>query len=266
MYTHETKDFYNDCTEGFIVSHEFFSGIGYGCTSSHMISLRKPKKKVYIVIDGDNTKTLRAMKVLKAYYGHYGHVIFHVDIAGYGRTYIADDMGFYDSKEDFANDNPTDIWDANSPILNAMAVAQDMHGYPIVNGVDGNYFIVRKWAWRGNCALYTESKFAITYDVVLGNVGIISSDKGEYRYRTKEEAINSNTLSVCEFEDEDDKTYDVRIEVIKTVTTSVHATSAESVLKTAKTAFGGVENFKVFIDGELLYERRTDGELPYGSK
>lgn len=256
MYTHETKDFYNDCTEGFIVSHEFFSGTGYGCTSSHMVSLRKPKKKVYIVIDEDNTKTLRAMKVLKAYYGHYDHVVFYVDIAGYGRTYIADDRGFYNSKEDFANNNPTDIWDTNSPTINALAVAQDIHGYPIVNGMDGNYFIVRKWAWKENHAFYTESKFAITYDVVLGNVDVISSDKEEYRYRTKEDAINSNTVSVCEFEDEDDNTYDVRIEVIKTVTTSVHATSAESVLKTAKTAFEGVENYKVFINGELSYESK----------
>lgn len=250
MYTHTVNADLVPLSETKLIQTVFFNY----WRSSHDISLPKPKKKVYIVLEGDETKALRAMKVLKVYYGSRGNYWFLVNIAGIGICFVNNANGYYDSKEDFLKNNFTPIWDKSVAPINALNAVMDF-GSPIEQKTfsDDDFFI-RKWAWKDNHAVYTESKFAIVYDVALDSTSVIGIDPKEYIYRTEKDAIDANEVAVCEFEDEGEKNYEVMIEVIKTVTTSVKAKSAESVLENAKTAFSNVESYKVFIDGELAYE------------
>lgn len=252
MTTTRTIDYYNGRTEREIVATLFGDA---DCTTYHAPEVHRPKKKVYVVLEGDETCTLRAMKVLKVYYGPSFN-LFYVDIAGYGRTYTRDYHAF-DSKEDYLANKYSHIWDKDAPLINVLNAVMDF-GYPIMDKCfNETRFFIRKWGWEKNHAHYKESKFVVAYDVEMNKTSVIDIDDPRFPYRTEDDAIKANEVAVCDFDDEDgQKEFDVTVEVIKSVSTSVKAKDAKSVLETAKTAFDGVENFKVFINGELSYESK----------
>lgn len=252
MTTTRTIDYYNGRTEKEIVATLFGDAPS---TTYHSCETRRPKKKVYVVLEDDETRTLRAMKVLKVYYGP-SFQLFYVDIAGYGRTYTRSYYAF-DSKEDYLANKYSYIWDKDAPLLNVLNAVRDF-GYPVVDNVfTESRFYIRKWGWNKNHTCHLESKFVVAYDTEMNKTSVIDIDDSHFPYRTEADAIKANEVAVCEFDDEDgQKEFDVTVEVIKSVSTSVKAKDAESVLETAKTAFDGVENFKVFINGELSYESK----------
>ena len=253
MTTTRTLDYYNGRTEKELVATLFGD---VRSTTYHSSEVYRPKKKVYAVLEDDETCTLRAMKVLKVYYSP-SFMLFYVDIAGYGRTYTTDYYCF-DSKEDYLANKYSYIWDKDAPLLNMVNAVTDF-GYPVIDNrlPSETRFYIRKWGWEKNHSTYVESKFVVAYDVEMNKTSVIDIDDPRFPYRTEADAIKANEVAVCEFEDEDgQKEFDVMVEVIKSVSTSVKAKDAKSVLETAKTAFGGVENFKVFINGELSYESK----------
>jgi hypothetical protein len=221
------------------------------------------KKTLYAVFDGHGD-TLRAFRILDAYYGRF--TAFHIQIAGVGKAYIFSDyLHPYESKEDYLNNKLTNAYARDGEYdCNEFDVEDMLYGYCsltkeyVFNCMKARPII---YAWignkvkRGSC-LVTIKYFVMQNDFDVSCRVIEKGFDGVGYYITEEDCIADNEVDVCDFDEPSQREYEVEVEVIKTIKTRVRSTSVESVVKNAKVAFDKVENFKVFVDGELQYESK----------
>lgn len=223
-----------------------------------------PTKKTLYGVFENYGDTLRAFRILHILYGEMTSVLF-VEVAGVGKMYIrTDNLWCYESKADYLNNKKTHIWAREGEYeRDEFSIEDALYGYCDIKrmGYFEKPFHPIVYAWIGNkvefsyCHVYfrylvRENYVEVTYEPIS-----IPFLKAKH-YISEEDCINDNGLDVCEFDEPSQKYYDVEIEVIKTIKTRVRSTNVESVVRNAKVAFDKVENFKVFVDGELQYESK----------
>ena len=221
------------------------------------------KKTLYGVFEhyGD---TLRAFRILRVLYGEITSALF-VEVAGVGKMYIlTENLWCYESKADYLNYKRTHIWAREGEYeRDDFSIADTLYGYCDIKrmGYGEKPFHPIVYAWIGNKVEYSYCRVHFCYFVREGYVDVVYKPisipflKAKH-YISEEDCINDNGLDVCDFDEPSQKEYDVEIEVIKTIKTRVRSTNVESVVRNAKVAFDKVENFKVFVDGELQYESK----------
>ena len=227
----------------------------------------KPKNQVFYGVF-DESATLRAFKITAIIYGAYGFIqAFRLKIAGLDEEMWVDApyLYLYQSKEDY-------LMSRTCNYMVAMEADENGAGYDYISNVIAKHFPyldirynnncmkMYRWGWINNKPMATTPKYCIVYDVATDDYTLRymcdPSELVRFAYYTMEDAIKDNELDVCEFGDENDgENYEVTIEVIKSVTTSVKAKDSDSVLQSAKTAFDGVDNYKVYINGKLAYQK-----------
>lgn len=238
---------YDDYTdEKFILKVRLFDGLW---THKHYVNMPIPKEKVYVIDDSDETGTLRAMKVIKVYYGPYKDVLIYAKVAGLGYRYLTATTGFYDSKEDFEKNKVSNIWSDKE--IN-IADAVNGYGEMLYEGTDA--FYVRRYKWEENHPVYTESKYAVCYDMTTGMTRIVDLDRIEYIYSSEQDARSKNSVIVCEFDDEeeDKKKKDVVVDVITSFTFSSDL-SEEEINERIRESFKG-KDYRAFINQKLVID------------
>ena len=222
--------------------------------NSHSDKVKRPKKKTYVVIDGDKTRTLRAMKVLKVFYASAENVMLFVQVAGKGYTIMsADKVYCFDSKEDFLANNYSKIWDEDAEPLDAREIAK-CYGVPFntPNEFRRYQFMIRKWGWVNNSPYSIESKFVISYDLTTEMCEVVSYDGSVFHYNTKEDAINDNEVAVCEFDETDSETKEIWVEVM-TDYNFKSSLSDKEIEEKIRESFKG-KNYRAFVNGNLIIE------------
>lgn len=222
----------------------------------HSKSVKRPKTKGYVVIEGDATRTLRAARVIKVYYTITRNALFVLRVAGMGYTTVKSrNLFFYDSKEDFLADKTSSIWDEGSDEINVIEFVKAFYGTSIFEDDSHTEFMVTKWGWKDNAAVATKADFAIAYDVATDMADIVDFvDTKVYPYKTKEDAIDSNGIAVCEFDDEEDggKKKEIWVEVLTDYQYQSNL-SEEEIKDKIRSVFGG-KNYRAWIDGDLAIE------------
>ena len=218
------------------------------------------KKTLYGVFDGYGD-ALRAFRILAVRYNDASSAInaaLYVNVAGVGKMWISENAYFYASKEDYLNGERTDFRARNGEYENpTFSIVDALEGQCTIADYCRGNCDARVFVWMNNSVRESIARVGITYyvaqdclDVELYPIGV----QGLQIYATKEECLEDNALEVCEFEDENgQKEFEVEIEVIKSIKTTIKARSADSAVKAAQTAFEG-KNIKVFVNGELEYE------------
>ena len=254
MYQQTVKilDCFENYTEKMVVDNRLFRGSCMG-QSYHFYEVYRPKKKVYMIDENDKTRTLRAMKVLKVWYGSYNSVLFYVKIAGIGYVYTTATAWYYASKEAYEKGEICTIWDETAPLIKVSDCAKEFGVLENFDSIEGDMFSIHRWKWENNCAVCTESHFAMSYDMETGIVGLVSCDKDAYCYRTEEDAKKANAIAVCDFDDEDEGE---EKEVWVDVTTSFQFSSKmneEEIKDKIRETFGD-KNYRAFIDQKLVID------------
>lgn len=215
-------------------------------------------EKFYAVFE-EYGSTLRACRIISVLYGDGPTTTFlQVEVAGLGKGYVGAYHNFYRNSEDFLANKVFYLFGRNG-----MFYLEDHVGH-CVDAVTykhptGERYHWRRYGWLNNrnteIECYIRAEYFVATDTIVTNYEYISYEswKDHKTYRTKEECLADNKVDVADFDDVEEKSYDVTIEVIKTITTTIKATSKESVVESAKTAFEG-KSIKVFINGEVEYE------------
>lgn len=230
-----------------------------GCVTPQHPFLLPTKDKFYAVFEDYGT-TLRACRIVSVLYGScFGETFLQLEVAGIGRGYVAADSKFYHNADDFlANRRIVPLSIENGKFY----IEDEVNG--IVETRLNTYcpidrYEFYRYAWQNNRVTdfqcYVKAEYFVAEDYLEVDCEPISYEswKDYKSYLSKDECLYDNKVDVADFDDTESKSYDVTIEVIKTITTTIKATSKESVVKAARTAFEG-KDIKVFINGEVEYE------------
>lgn len=220
------------------------------------------KKTLYGVFDGYGD-ALRAFRILAVRYNDASSVLnaaLYVNVAGVGKMWVSENASFYASKEDYLNGERINFTARNGEYENpTFSIVDALEGQCTIADYCRGHCDARVYAWKDNSVYESIAKVGITYYVAEDCLDVdlypISQNvEGLQIYATREECLADNELAVCEFEDEyGQKEFEVEVEVIKSIKTTIKAKSADSAVKAAQTAFEG-KNIKVFVNGELEYE------------
>lgn len=189
-------------------------------------------KKVYSVFDHydeENDKddyTLRAVKILGVCYtSSHSNSLLKVKVAGLGEGYInLRDAYLYASKEDYTNGKfITTNEFFGSETFNYFEAIKDS-GVCSVTHYDNSECVTR-YGWKENNITSTIPTLYVYYDAVLDTFKVTLHPRTatDYPYATKEEAIADNELSVCEFDDDEEKPSVYNLDVTISATIKVSA-------------------------------------------
>jgi hypothetical protein len=217
------------------------------------------REKFYAVFE-DYGSTLRACRIISVLYGDgLTTTYLQVEVAGLGRGYVCAYHSFYRNSEDFlAHKEFFPLSERNGTFYLEDHVDNCVDAVPYEHPAATLYHW-RRYGWLNNrdteVECYIRAKYFVATNTIETEYEYVSyqSWKDRKTYRTKEECLADNKVDVADFDDIEEKSYNVTIEVIKTITTTIKATSKESVVNSARTAFEG-KSIKVFINGEVEYE------------
>ena len=241
----------------YISSHARF------CTIIPKTALYLPFTGTFYAVFDDYGTTLRACRILSVLYGEtIGETFLQVKVAGVGKGYVAANARFFRNSDDFlAGKRFAPLSEENGVFFIEDHIMRDVDVR--LNTCAPVYrFHFYRYAWDDNkvaeVGCYVKAEYFVAGNYLNIDFEPISylSWEGKKTYLSKSDCIRDNKVDVADFDDDNEsKTYDVTIEVIKTVTTTIKATSKESVVKAARTLFGD-KDIKVSIDGEVEYEHR----------
>ena len=212
-----------------------------------------------------NDNKLRAFKVLKVFYGQ--HIILLIQVAGFDSNdlmYIIYGWGcwgsvkpnreIFKSVEDFRANKPAELF-STTTFFHFEELARACGNINVYN--DKGWTCVTRFAADGTNIISKDVTFAIEFTIGKTHPDIIDVENviKDYPYTTSEKAKESAQVDVVEF---DDVTVPHTMVVEITRKIKVVAASTQYLLKRGKevgeTNVRSGEKFKVFIDGELLYE------------
>lgn len=223
---------------------------------------RMPTDKTIFGVFGDDT-TLRAFRIEKFIFTLSGIVkgvnsawgYAYVNIAGVGRKWIAirTNEYIYESVDEYRRYNGLPLnaawlFSGNPATINQLAKGRvGIYLYD-----DDNRVQFVSYGWVDNRLDYQLASIIISYDVFSGHICVEVDKKDGYPYANAAQCMAENEVKVVTFDDAEQKEYEVEIEVIKTITTTIKCSSKESAVNAAKTAFEGKE-IKVYVNHELEY-------------
>jgi uncharacterized protein (UPF0297 family) len=223
---------------------------------------RMPTDKTLFGVFGDDT-TLRAFRIERFIFtlsgiakdvnSTWGYA--YVNIAGAGRKWVAirTNEYIYESVDEYRRYNGLPInaawlFSGNPATINQLANGRvGIHLYD-----DDMRAEFVSHGWVDNRLDYQLASIIISYDAFSGHVCAEVTKKDGYPYASAAQCMAENEVKVVTFEDEGQQEYEVEIEVIKTITTTIKCSSKESAVNAAKTAFEGKE-IKVYVNHELEY-------------
>ena len=223
---------------------------------------RMPTNKTLLGVFGDDP-TLRAFGIEKFIFtlsgiakdvnSTWGYA--YVNIAGAGRKWVAirTNEYIYESVDEYRRYNGLPInaawlFSGNPATINQLANGRvGIYLYD-----DDNRVQFVSHGWVDNRLDYQLASIIISYDAFSGHICVEVDKKDGYPYASAAQCMAENEVKVVTFEDEGQQEYEVEIEVIKTITTTIKCSSKESAVNAAKTAFDGKE-IKVYINHELEY-------------
>ena len=238
-----------------VVNHYFLRNSLHNCYAR---GYRPIKERAYVVLENDNTNTLREIRTIKAYYGANNvgnaenNIIIYADIAGVGKRYLLGADTYYNSKEDYVNGKHCTIYDGH------MQIMTDLYGTIGVcyhKNNEGTYFGVCRYAWYNNGVIVTDANLVVTYDVATKKFGYICKQEAEgtYPYKSKDECIADNQIAVCEFEDT--AKAKKKVVCIERTETRCYETNMSISAIIDEVRNSGIKgNYRVFVDGDCMID------------
>lgn len=223
---------------------------------------RMPTNKTLFGVFGDDP-TLRAFRIekfiftldgiMKSACGEWGFAF--VNIAGVGRKWITigrEDF-IYTSVEEYRRYNgcrllTEQVFDGRTATINQLAKGR--LGFRLYDRDTRAESV--SYGWVNNRLSYCSAEMCVSYDTFTDHLCIEVNKKDGYPYASAAQCVAENDVKVVTFDDAEQKEYEVEIEVIKTITTTIKCSSKESAVNAAKTAFEGKE-IKVYVNHELEY-------------
>lgn len=239
------------------------TGISYVMAHNLNQEFRMPTEKTLFGLFGEDS-TLRAFRIerfiftvsgiVRGAFDSWGYA--YVNVAGLGRKWIAIERCsyIYGSVDEYRrlNGNPMlsgFIFNGKAVTLNQLAKGR--LGIRLYEGDRRAEFV--SYGWVNNRLDYGGVSMRITYYAYCDSIIVEETKKDGYPYYNAAQCVAENDVKAVTFEDECQQEYEVEIEVIKTITTTIKCSSKESAVNAAKTAFEG-KNIKVFVNGEIEYE------------
>ena len=239
------------------------TGISYVMAHNLNQEFRMPTEKTIFGLFGEDS-TLRAFRIekfiftvsgiVKGAYDSWGYA--YVNVAGLGRMWIAVERSsyIYGSVDEYRRYNGLPInaeWLFNGKAVTLNQLAKGRLGIRLYEGDRRAEFV--SYGWVNNRLDYGGASMRITYYAYCDSIIVEDTKKDGYPYYNAAQCVAENDVNVVTFEDEGQREYEVEIEVIKTITTTIKCGSKESAVNAAKTAFEG-KTIKVFVNGEIEYE------------
>ena len=237
--------------------------------SINSVRRKLPDKSILYGIFEGYGDTLRAFKVLGMLYGDY-YTFALVNIAGVGVKYINAQNDFYESKEDFLDNDKTSIFsdeeiDFTKTIRRSVNMTTE--GYPC-----HNYLRFYRYMWVNNKVEDVRCDLHISYDVASDSLDCswdyycvkykdpsLNKDyEGVVSFLTREECIANAApkVEVCDFEDETSKKADkIVLEVYRKI--ECESTDADNIVKNIKTAFGN-KDYRIYINDKCAIEHTSN--------
>ena len=218
------------------------------------------KEKVYVVLADDDTNTLREVRPIKAYYGATNvrepdnNVLIYANVAGVGKVWlIGGGRYYYNSKEDFANDKATTIFENYN--VNVGHLFDQFSKDVCKPSQYDAYITANRFRWVNNQVEKMRVHIVFTYDVATKTFGYICKEEveGTYPYKSKDECIADNQVAVCEFEDTANTKK--KVVCIDRIETRCYETNMSVGAIINEVRNSGIEgNYRVFVDGDCVID------------
>lgn len=223
---------------------------------------RMPTSNTLFGVFGEDP-TLRAFRIEKFIFtidgirkgacGEWGFAF--VNIAGVGCKWISigrEDF-IYTSVEEYRRYNgcrllTEQVFDGRTATINQLA--KGLLGFRLYDCDSRAEFV--SYGWVNNRLSYATAEMCVSYDTFSDYICVEDIKKDGYPYYNAAQCVAENDVKVVTFDDAEQQEYEVEIEVIKTITTTIKCSSKESAVNAAKTAFEGKE-IKVYVNHELEY-------------